>query len=71
MLRAGQAINVLPSHAWLELDIRTLPGQSQDYVDSVLYDALGTDIEYTIEHLITEDATISPTDHPLYRAISQ
>jgi len=70
VLRAGQAINVLPSHAWLELDIRTLPGQSQDYVDSVLYDALGTNIEYTIEHLITEDATISPTDHPLYRAIS-
>jgi len=70
VLRAGQAINVLPSHAWLELDIRTLPGQSQDYVDSVLYDALGTDIEYTIEHLITEDATISPTEHPLYRAIS-
>lgn len=70
VLRAGQAINVLPSHAWLELDIRTLPGQSQDYVDSVLYDALGTDIEYTIEHLITEDATISPTNHPLYQAIS-
>ena len=70
VLRAGQAINVLPSHAWLELDIRTLPGQSQDYVDSVLYDTLGTDIEYTIEHLITEDATISPTNHPLYQAIS-
>ena len=48
VLRAGQAINVLPSHAWLELDIRTLPGQSQDYVDFVLDDALGTDIEYTI-----------------------
>ena len=36
----------------------------------MFYDALGTDIKYTIKHLITEDATISPTEHPLYRAIS-
>ncbi|MDO4761784.1 MAG: M20/M25/M40 family metallo-hydrolase [Corynebacterium sp.] len=70
VLRAGQAINVLPSHAWLELDIRTLPGQTQDDVDAVLIDALGELAEHvTIERLICEDATISPTDSLLYRAI--
>lgn len=71
VLRAGQAINVLPSHAYLELDIRNLPGQDQDYVDSVLINALGELApEVTIERLICEDATISPTDHPLYDAIT-
>ena len=71
VLRAGQAINVLPSHAYLELDIRNLPGQNQDYVDELLNQALG-DLakEVTIERLICEDATISPTDHPLYHAIT-
>lgn len=68
VLRAGQAINVLPSHAWLELDIRTLPGQSDEDVDALLRDALdGIDVE--IEHLICEEATVSPTEHPLYEVL--
>ncbi len=71
VLRAGQAINVLPSHAYLELDIRTLPGQDQDYVDQVLIDALGDMAsQVTIERLICEDATESPTEHPLFQAIT-
>ena len=41
VLRAGQAINVLPSSAYLELDIRPLPGQTDDDVDAELRDALG------------------------------
>ena len=72
VVRAGQAINVLPSHAYLELDIRTLPGQTNDYVDEVLRTALG-DLadEVEIEHLISEEATVSPTDSGLYRAIEK
>ncbi|UIZ92189.1 M20/M25/M40 family metallo-hydrolase [Corynebacterium sp. CNCTC7651] len=70
VLRAGGAINVLPSVAWLELDIRPLPGQTQDDIDALLVDALG-DLaeEVEITHLITEDATVSPTSGPLYEAI--
>lgn len=70
VLRAGGAINVLPSTAWLELDIRPLPGQTQEDIDALLVDALG-DLapEVAITHLITEDATISPTSGPLYGAI--
>lgn len=70
VLHAGGAINVLPSTAWLELDIRPLPGQTQEYIDQLLVDALGdmaTEVEIT--HLITEDATQSPTSGPLYEAI--
>lgn len=70
MLRAGGAINVLPSTAWLELDIRPLPGQTQEYIDQLLVDALGDmAAEVEITHLITEDATQSPTSGPLYEAI--
>lgn len=68
VIRAGQAINVLPSHAWLEMDIRTLPGQDDEYVDALLASAL-VGIDHEIEHLICEEATVSPTEHPLYQAL--
>ena len=72
VLRAGNGINVLPSEAWLELDIRPLPGQTQEEIDSLLRDALG-DLadEVEITHLITEDGTVSPTSGPLFDAICQ
>ncbi|MDN6198397.1 M20/M25/M40 family metallo-hydrolase [Corynebacterium flavescens] len=70
VLRAGNAINVLPSHAYLEMDIRPFPGQTQDDLDDFLRTALG-DLadEVEIEHLITEDATQSSTDIALWHAI--
>lgn len=70
VLRAGQAINVLPSAAYLELDIRTLPGQTDD-VDARLREALG-DLadEVEIEHLISEPAEVSTTGSALYEAIT-
>lgn len=70
VLRAGGAINVLPSTAWLELDIRPLPGQTQEEVDEVLVEALG-DLADSVEitHLICEDGTVSPTSGPLFDAI--
>lgn len=72
VLRAGNGINVLPSGAWLELDIRPLPGQTQEEIDSLLRSALGELAdEVEITHLITEDGTISPTSGPLFDAICQ
>lgn len=72
VLRAGNGINVLPSEAWLELDIRPLPGQTQDEIDSLLRSALGELAdEVEITHLITEDGTVSPTSGPLYDAICE
>ena len=70
VLRAGGAINVLPSEASLDLDIRQLPGQTQEEIDELLREALGDMAdEVEITHLITEDATVSPTSGPLYEAI--
>ena len=70
VLRAGGAINVLPSHAYLEMDIRPFPGQKQEDIDAFLRAALGDMAdEVDIEHLITEDATESSTDTALWRAI--
>ncbi|MEJ4099147.1 M20/M25/M40 family metallo-hydrolase [Corynebacterium mastitidis] len=70
VLRAGGAINVLPSHAWLDMDIRPLPGTTQDKVDAVLREALG-DLadEVRIERLISEPATQSPAEGPLWEAL--
>lgn len=67
VLRAGGAINVLPSHAYLEMDVRPFPGQTQEDLDDFLRTALG-DLadEVEIEHLITEDATESATDTLLW-----
>lgn len=72
VLRAGQAINVLPSSAYLELDIRPLPGQSDEDVDAELRRALG-DIadEVEFERLISEPGEVSTTDSALYRAVEE
>lgn len=70
VLRAGEAINVLPSHAWLDMDIRPFPGQTQQDLDDFLRAALGDLADRVdIEHLITEPATHSPAAGPLWEAI--
>lgn len=68
--RCGGPINVLPSHATLDLDIRTLPGVDDDDVDAAITAALGDLAEHaTIERLLCESATASSIDTDLYRAI--
>jgi acetylornithine deacetylase/succinyl-diaminopimelate desuccinylase-like protein len=37
----GTKINIVPGSAWLDVDIRTLPGQTRDYVVTHLKKALG------------------------------
>lgn len=72
VVRAGGPINVLPSSGELELDIRTLPGQSDDDVDRAITEALGELADHvTIERLLSERATASSIDTKLYRAIEE
>ena len=68
---SGGPINVMPSHATLELDIRTLPGVvDDDDVDAAIVAALGDLADHVhIERLLSEPATASSTDTDLYRAI--
>lgn len=72
VVRAGGPINVLPSSGELELDIRTLPGQSDDDVDRAITEALGELAEHvTIERLLSERATASSIETKLYRTIEE
>lgn len=68
--RAGGAINVLPSQASIEMDIRPLPGQTQDEIDQLILAGLG-DLagDVRLERLISEPATQSPAEGPLWDAI--
>lgn len=68
--RSGGPINVMPSHATLELDIRTLPGVGDDDVDAAITAALGDLADHVhIERLLSEPATASSIDTDLYRVI--
>jgi acetylornithine deacetylase/succinyl-diaminopimelate desuccinylase-like protein len=71
-LRAGQAHNVIPGEATIDLDIRTLPGTTDESVDELLLDMLGDDAEgVEIQHLRGWPASESPIDNPLFAAVSR
>lgn len=76
VLRAGQAHNVIPSEAHIDLDIRTLPGTSDEEVDELLREMLGEltdgpDAAVEIRHLRGWPATGSPADTPLFAAVRE
>lgn len=45
VLRAGEQVNVIPSNAYAEIDVRTLPG-TEDETLRILDDLLGDDVEH-------------------------
>lgn len=72
VLRAGSTHNVIPGSGSIELDIRTLPGTTDDDVDDLLRAVLGPLSELVeIQHLRGWDATASGTDTPLFAAIER
>ena len=72
MMEAGAKANVIPDRAKLVLDIRTLPGQTEREVETMLADALGDlagSIEITVD---THDpSTGSPLKTPLWDSLSR
>lgn len=70
VLRCGQTHNVIPDEATIDLDIRTLPGTTDEEVDALLTEMLG-DLASGVElrYLRGWPATASPSDHPLFAAI--
>jgi acetylornithine deacetylase/succinyl-diaminopimelate desuccinylase-like protein len=72
MLRAGSKANVIPDRAKLQLDIRTLPGQTDQEVESILADALGElagDVEIQVQ---THDpSTGSAVRTPLWETMQR
>ncbi len=72
VLNAGVKANVIPDHAELQVDIRTLPGQSAEDIDAMLHEALGEyyDDVY-IDPMSAMPASASPIDTPLYDTLNR
>ncbi len=72
IVHGGVKTNVIPDTVDLELDIRTLPGQTGDDVRRLLDDALGElagDVE--LRHAVDDPSTASPFDSPLWDSIER
>jgi acetylornithine deacetylase/succinyl-diaminopimelate desuccinylase-like protein len=67
----GTKTNVIPDRVDLQVDIRTLPGQSGDDAAAMLRDALG-DLADAVEIDSNDDpATASPVDTPLWDTLQR
>jgi acetylornithine deacetylase/succinyl-diaminopimelate desuccinylase-like protein len=67
----GTKTNVIPDLVELEVDIRTLPGQTGEEATALLRDALG-DLADAVEIESNDDpATSSPIDTPLWDSLSR
>jgi acetylornithine deacetylase/succinyl-diaminopimelate desuccinylase-like protein len=71
VVHGGQKTNIIPDLVELEVDIRTVPGTTQDEVDAHLHEALG-ELAHRVEigRLHGSDATESPAPTALWDAIS-
>lgn len=67
-----QKTNVIPDSVAIEVDIRTLPGESRADVDAHLREALGDLADAVeIESLSEYSSTMSPTTTPLWDAVQR
>jgi acetylornithine deacetylase/succinyl-diaminopimelate desuccinylase-like protein len=72
MCRAGVKTNVIPNIADIEVDIRTVPGDTEDEVRRHLDKALGDLMQdVTVEKLFSKDASVSPTGTPLWDVLAR
>ena len=72
IVRAGTKTNVIPDQADIEIDIRTLPGESEDdvraHLDAILGDLAG---EVTVLAAADDPSTTSPAENPLTDALGR
>lgn len=72
VMRAGTKTNVIPDRVDLEVDIRTLPGQSSADIEAMLVEALGDLAERVTVIVATHDpSTASPVETPLWDAMGR
>jgi acetylornithine deacetylase/succinyl-diaminopimelate desuccinylase-like protein len=72
IVHGGSKINVIPHLVEVELDIRTLPGQTEEEVGELLAEALGdlaADVQ--VETVKYDASSASPTDTPLWDTITR
>lgn len=72
VIHGGTKTNTIPDEVVLEVDIRILPGESNEYVDQHLLDAIGPELmgSVTVEPIHEGTATESSTDSPLWGALT-
>jgi acetylornithine deacetylase/succinyl-diaminopimelate desuccinylase-like protein len=72
VVHGGVKTNIIPDTVDLQLDIRTLPGQSTEHVRQQLDEALGDlgrDVE--ISSLQSSEASVSSIDTPLWQSVTR
>lgn len=69
----GSKINTIPDSVSLEVDIRTLPGQTASDIEAMIFDAIGSDLRDSVivEPAVFDPASESPMDSPLWESISR
>ena len=72
MVEGGVKTNVIPDRVDLQVDIRTLPGQTAADIDALLADALGDlAAKVTVVCADHDDSTASAVDTPLWDAMQR
>ena len=73
IIRGGSKINTIPDSVELQVDIRVLPGDTEEDVLAHLHEAIGPELlaSCEIRPYLSHDATSteSPTDTPLWDAL--
>lgn len=72
VVHGGTKINVIPDEVELQVDIRTLPGQTSEDIHAILADALG-DLADRVEISVDSDdpSSSSPVDTPLWDSLAR
>lgn len=72
VMHAGTKTNVIPDRVDLQVDIRTLPGQTADDIDAMLHGALG-DLAHRVTVLQAnhDGSTASAIDTPLWESMTR
>jgi acetylornithine deacetylase/succinyl-diaminopimelate desuccinylase-like protein len=72
VMSGGTKTNVIPDHVDIEVDIRTLPGQSGADVQRMLDDALGDLAQHvSVTPFDENDSTASPIETPLWDSMGR
>ena len=73
VMHAGTKTNVIPDRVELEIDIRTLPGQTGEQVRAQLAEIIGPDLAPSVEviHANDDPSTASPVETPLWDALQR
>jgi acetylornithine deacetylase/succinyl-diaminopimelate desuccinylase-like protein len=73
VMHAGSKTNVIPDRVDLQVDIRTLPGQTADDIDAMLREVIGPDLadRVAVSKANHDGSTASPTDTPLWDSLAR